>query len=69
MIGRSDKGLLITTGGFTREARLEATRDGAPPIDLISGDLLVEKMRDLKLGVVTRTVEVVDIDEAWLKSI
>lgn len=65
MIGRADKGLLVTTGGFTREARLEATRDGAPPIDLISGDLLIEKLKDLKLGVRTRMVEVVELDESW----
>jgi len=69
MVGRADKGLLITTGGFTKDARAEAIRDGAPPIDLISGDLLVDKLKDLKLGVQTRLVEAVDIDEGWFKSI
>lgn len=69
MIGRSDKGLLITTAGFTREARMEATRDGAPPIDLISGDLLVEKLKELKLGVRTRMVEVVEVDAGWFNEI
>ena len=39
MVGRADKGLIISTGGFTLEARREATRDGAPPIDLIDGRL------------------------------
>jgi restriction system protein len=34
MQGRADKGLFITTGKFTREAIKEASRDGAPPIDL-----------------------------------
>lgn len=37
MTGRGEKGLLITTGTFTREARVEASRDGAPPIELVSG--------------------------------
>ena len=69
MIGRADKGLLITTAGFTREARLEATRDGAPPIDLINGDLLVERLKDLKLGVRTKMIEVVEVDAEWFKSI
>jgi restriction system protein len=69
MIGRADKGLLITTGGFTKDARAEAIRDGAPPIDLISGDLLVDKLKDLNLGVTTRLVEAVEIDDAWFKSI
>jgi restriction system protein len=31
MVGRADKGLLITTGTFTKDARAEAQRDGAPP--------------------------------------
>ena len=69
MVGKADKGLLITTGGFTREAKLEATRDGAPPIDLIGGDQLVEKLRELKLGVRSRTVEVVDVNKEWFSTI
>ena len=68
MIGRADKGLFITTGTFTRDARQEATRDGAPPIDLIEGDDLVEKMRELKLGVKIKTEEAVEIDKDWFKS-
>jgi restriction system protein len=35
MISRSDKGLILTTGTFTSGARKEATRDGAPPIELM----------------------------------
>ncbi len=69
MIGRADKGLIITTGGFTREARKEATRDGAPPLDLIDGQLLVEKLKELKLGVSTKQVEVVEVDEEWFGTI
>jgi restriction system protein len=69
MVGRADKGLLITTGSFTREARSEATRDGASPIDLIDGDLLVEKLKELQLGLETRQVEVVDVDRDWFMSL
>lgn len=69
MIGRADKGLIITTGGFTREARKEATRDGAPPIDLIDGALLVEKLKELSLGVETRLVEAVTIKRDWFEAI
>jgi restriction system protein len=69
MIGRADKGLLITTGGFTREARREATRDGAPPIDLIDGDLLAEKLKELSLGVTVRMVEAVEVNQDWLKAV
>lgn len=38
MVGRTDKGLFITTSTFTPAATKEATRDGAPPIDLVDGD-------------------------------
>jgi restriction system protein len=62
MIGRADKGLIITTGSFTRDASAEATRDGAPPIDLIDGEQLVDKLKDLKLGVATRQIEVVKVN-------
>ncbi len=63
MQGRADKGIFITTGNFTREARKEATRDGAPPIDLIDGELLCEKLREFSLGVKTKIVEEIEIDE------
>jgi restriction system protein len=71
MMGRADKGLIITTGGFTREARREATRDGAPPIDLIDGQSLVGKLKELGLGVqvVTRTVEDVSVDAEWFTKV
>jgi restriction system protein len=45
MIGRADRGLVITTGTFSREAKLEASRDGAPPIDLIDGEQLLDKLK------------------------
>ncbi len=69
MVGRADKGLLITTGRFTRDAVLEATRQGAPPIDLIDGDRLADMLKSLKLGVQTEFVERVVINEVWLRSV
>lgn len=71
MVGRADKGLLITTGNFTRDAEKEATRDGAPAIDLIDGDLLVGKLKELDLGVTTKLIqqEVIEIDHAWFLGI
>jgi restriction system protein len=64
MAGRGDKGLLITTGSFTTDGKKEATRDGAPPIDLIDGDRLCELLKRYELGVhtTTRVVEDVTID-------
>jgi len=69
MQGRADKGLVITTGSFTREAIKEATRDGAPPIDLIDGDLLCDKLKELKLGVDTKIIESVEIKNDWFKNL
>jgi restriction system protein len=71
MAGRGDKGLLITTGSFTADAKKEATRDGAPPIDLIDGDRLCELLKRYDLGVrtATRTVEDVSIDGAFFGEI
>ncbi len=59
MVGRADKGLFLTTGGFTKDAEREAVRDGAPAIDLIDGIDLCILLKDLGLGVSTETVEVV----------
>ena len=58
MVGRADKGLFITTGSFTADAIREAQREGAPPLDLIDGEALVQKLKALELGVtVTRRTE------------
>jgi len=69
MIGRSDKGLILTTGTFTADARREATRDGAPAIDLVDGDALCDLLKELKLGVTTRFVEHIDVHEEGLRGI
>ena len=69
MVGRADKGMILSTGGFTLEARREATRDGAPPIDLIDGRLLAAKLKELKLGVKTNLVENVEVLVEWFKTI
>lgn len=69
MQGRADKGLVITTGTFTREALKEATRDGAPPIDLIDGELLCDKLKELKLGIDTKLTETIDIKNEWFNNL
>ena len=69
MVGRADKGLFITTGTFTRDAVRESTRDGAPPIDLVDGDQLANKLKELGLGIKKELVEKVTLDENWFKNI
>jgi restriction system protein len=67
MTGRGDKGLLITTGTFTAEAKSEANRAGAPPIDLIDGYQLCDLLKKYGLGISTtqRLVESVEVDEEF----
>jgi len=60
-----DKGLVITTGRFTREARKEAQRDGALPIDLIDGEELAERLKELELGVKVKMIEEITINNKW----
>ena len=61
MSGRGDKGLLITTGSFTADAKQEATRDGAPPVDLIDGDRLCDLLKEYELGVHRTIRQIEDI--------
>lgn len=63
MAGRADKGIIITTGTFTAEARREASRDGVPPIELIDGEKLVDMLEHLELGL--RPVTTYEIDESF----
>lgn len=69
MVGRADKGLIITTGTFTAEARREATRDGAPAIDLIDGEYLCQLLKERRLGVGVQMVEEITVDDAFFRAI
>jgi restriction system protein len=69
MVGRADRGLFLTTGTFSPAAVKEATRDGAPPIDLIDGSDLAEKLRELGLGIRKELVEVITVDDEWFQGI
>jgi restriction system protein len=69
MVGRADKGLIITTGTFTSDARREATRDGAPAIDLVDGDALCDLLKQLKIGVTVRFVEEVEVDPGHFRGL
>ena len=63
MAGRADKGIIITTGSFTAEARREGSRDGVPPIELIDGDKLVDMLENLELGL--QPVKSYKIDDSF----
>ncbi|MFO1205732.1 MAG: restriction endonuclease [Burkholderiales bacterium] len=65
MAGRADKGIILTTGTFTAEARREASRDGVPPIELIDGEKLVDMLEQLELGL--RAVKTYEVDHGFFK--
>lgn len=65
MQGRADKGLILTTGSFTTEARREASRDGAPPIELVDGEKMIELFAKLELGLTP--VITYDLDEEFFQ--
>lgn len=63
MAGRADKGIILTTGTFTAEARREASRDGVPPIELIDGEKFLDMLEHLELGL--KPVTTYEVDEAF----
>ena len=65
MAGRADKGIILTTGTFTAEARREAGRDGVPPIELIDSEKLVEMLERLELGL--KPVTTYEINDTFFK--
>ena len=69
MAGRADKGLILTTGHFTADAKKEATRDGVAIIDLIGGNLVIDKIKELELGVGKKMVEVWEVNREWFEAI
>ncbi len=61
MIGRAEKGIILTTGTFSEDSKREASRDGAPPIELIDGQKLVDLFESVQLGVKPKTIFEVDL--------
>ena len=54
MMGRADKGLILSTGSFSTDAKREAVRDGVPAIELVDSNKLVELFEQLELGLEPR---------------
>ena len=61
MMGRADKGIIITTGTFTQEAKKEAVRDGVPPLELVDGFKLIKMLEQLEMGLKPKKTYEVDI--------
>ena len=63
MAGRADKGIVISTGTFTSEAKKEASRDGVPPIELIDGEKLIDMLESLEIGL--RPITTYEVDHGF----
>jgi restriction system protein len=63
MIGRADKGIIMTTGTFTTEAKREARREGVSPIEIVDGEKIVEMFETLELGL--KPTKTYEIDEKF----
>jgi len=60
MQGRARKGIFITTGRFTADAKAEAVREGGDPIELVDGDKLVYLFEQRRMGLKEKLVYEVD---------
>ncbi len=69
MMGRAEKGLIFTTSTFTAAAQAEAARAGALPVDLVDGEALCGLLKELKLGVIVRQVEEVEIEADFFEGV
>ena len=63
VMGRADKGILLTTGWFSSDAEKEANREGVIPIELVDGERLVELFEAKGLGL--RRKEVFEVDHSF----
>jgi restriction system protein len=61
MIGRAEKGIIMTTGTFSMDAIKEANREGAPQVELVDGEKLVEMFKRVELGLKQRIIYEVDL--------
>jgi restriction system protein len=62
MQGRAEKGIILTTGTFSADAKREAVREGVPPIELVDGQRLLDMFEQLQLGLRPRTTFDLDRD-------
>lgn len=62
-----EKGVLITTGSFSKAAIEEATKPGKKQIDLVDGEALISKIAEYGIGV--REVTTYEIDESYFQNV
>ena len=62
-----EKGVMITTGTFSKAAREEATNPGKQQIDLMDGEEVINKLAEYEIGV--KPMMTYEIDEEFFRKI
>lgn len=65
-LGPHDRGLIITTAGFSSGAEAEAMESDRSPISLVAGEHLLDLLIDNEIGVKARSVQILQLDEEGL---
>ncbi len=65
-LGPHDRGLVITTAGFSAGAVEEAMEPDRSPISLVTGEQLLGLLIDNEIGVKARMVQILQLDEEGL---
>lgn len=64
-----EKGVLITTGVFSQEAKREACAPGKKQIDLMDGDTFMNKLAEYQIGLRERIIKDYDINLKFFEEI
>lgn len=65
----ADRGLIITTSGFSKDCRKSTEHNSALKVNLISGDELIDLLIYHKVGVKSENITIYSIDDDFLNSI
>lgn len=65
-LGPHERGLVISSGGFSKGAREEAAEANRSPISLVDGEQLIELLIEHRIGVTARAIEILELDETGI---
>lgn len=68
MNGRADRGIFLATSAFSADAKREANREGAVPIEMVDLDGLISLLTELELGVLKTFIVDQDFFEEYMAS-
>lgn len=66
---QTNKGLILTTGQFSRAVKKQAKQKGMLPIDLIDSNNLISRLKALQLGITINSDSNIRIDKNWFDNL